>query len=564
MASSANYAAMNYGELLNTKTAYSWAIGYHIDPLIKAKRLEEMVNITRVYVTAMNGYDATREEILACLETVGMNENHMLSFQHKTDEKTPPVNVDTCQATGERTLSLPEPGEDNMDDIDVNANWDVLAGDATQEDEDSESSSSSEGEPRSGVLEEKDSRDDHIEAESSDDKVAGGTEDIEAEETTNAETRENTLVEEAIEMMRALPAPEDVNVNAPYYVEAIFAYGDTANPGYSNPEWRNMGRKDLEDFRDASLNYEKLFLKHEVVLSTDDYLIVNESMNSIKVRMYHFPEGGLAETEAAKQYGGICYTVNETEVKEVKFKESLLKKAIKKAKEISSTIGVQADIPFYDRFTFKKDYKQVELRGEPRRFLEDAENLPIIMSSFETYARLLNERSVVLSKDNCVAATALGETIYVVLFNIPVKKEERKARRKSKPATNNTAESKTKELETGPSSAQSVKTPILKAVEMTKTLPLGNDTDDSIPYFVQRDYFISEDEEVIPKGRPFSKQLSDDADVAGLKKRYRRFAKTMKASAIVSTDEYTAYIWNEGRSLTVFYYNTNTQAETAN
>ena len=509
-----------------------------------------MVNITRVYVTAMNGYDATREEILACLETVGMNENHMLSFQHNPDDKTPPVNVDTCQATGERTLSLPEPGEDNMDDIDVNANWDVLAGDATQEDEDSESSSSSEGEPRSGVLKEKDSRDDHIEAESSDDKVAGGTEDIEAEETTNAETRENTLVEEAIEMMRALPAPEDVNVNAPYYVEAIFAYGDTANPGYSNPKWRNMGRKDLEDFRDASLNYEKLFLKHEVVLSTDDYLIVNESMNSIKVRMYHFPEGGLAETEAAKQYGGICYTVNETEVKEVKFKESLLKKAIKKAKEISSTIGVQADIPFYDRFTFKKDYKQVELRGEPRRFLEDAENLPIIMSSFETYARLLNEGSVVLSKDNCVAATALGETIYVVLFNIPSQKKKRGVRKKSEPAAKDNSVPEEHPL-------------ITKAVEMTKALPVGKSTDANDPYVIQYNLAITEDGVLIPRGNPFSKNVKDREELVKERRNHERFAKRLKANYLVSNDNYTAFFWNDSKSLMVFYYNAKDKATPA-
>ena len=32
---------------------------------------------------------------------------------------------------------------------------------------------------------------------------------------------------------------------------------------------------------------------------------------------------------------------------------------------------------------------------------------------------------------------------------------------------------------------------------------------------------------------------------------------------LVSTDDYTAFIWNEGKNLTVFYYNTRDKKEAA-
>ena len=37
----------------------------------------------------------------------------------------------------------------------------------------------------------------------------------------------------------------------------------------------------------------------------------------------------------------------------------------------------------------------------------------------------------------------------------------------------------------------------------------------------------------------------------------------MKANDPVSTDDYTAYFWNEGKNLSVFYYNTKGLAATA-
>lgn len=67
MANTADYSAMNYGELIATKNACNWALAI-INPLLPKKRLEEMSKITHAYVTAMTGFLATKDEILDCLD----------------------------------------------------------------------------------------------------------------------------------------------------------------------------------------------------------------------------------------------------------------------------------------------------------------------------------------------------------------------------------------------------------------------------------------------------------------------------------------------------------------
>ena len=551
MVNQANYAAMSYDELVTLNFAFLLAVG-EIKPLMMKKRAEEMDAHTDEYVAKMNNYGASKAEIMSCLEKKVMREVPFGPLDHQdVNDQTPTEEEKDNQDKGESVLALPESCENTMGDVDR----DLLVGGSTKEGVDKVSSSSSEGESHPVISEDRAAESSQTEEVPSDVVAIGETAISVSEETSGSETGQRTLEEDVIESMKALPAPEDVNVKAPYYVEADFAYGDTANPGYSNPTWRNMGKKDLEDFRDASVGYYRLFLKKEVLASTDDYLIIRDSLQSIKVRMYHIPDD-YVETDIPALSTGKCYAVSETDVKQKKFTVALLKKAIKKAKETSSTIGIPADVPFYDRFSFKKDYKQVVLRGDPRRFFEEADTLPVIMSSFETYARLISENFTVLSKDNCVAATDNSSTIYVVNFNMPVKKKERKARRKSEPATKKVAEPEKKDQETSPSSAQNVKTPIQKAVEMTKSLPLSAGTDNNAPYFVQREFSITESGDVVPTARPFSKNVSGEDELAGHRRSHRRFAKTMKASIIVSTDDYTAYIWNEGKYITVFYYNT--------
>ncbi|MBQ6311198.1 MAG: hypothetical protein IJK74_06590 [Bacteroidales bacterium] len=52
-------------------------------------------------------------------------------------------------------------------------------------------------------------------------------------------------------------------------------------------------------------------------------------------------------------------------------------------------------------------------------------------------------------------------------------------------------------------------------------------------------------------------------ELAQFRKSHLKFAKMMKAINPVSTEEYIAYLWNEGKNVSVFYYNTKDRIKTA-
>lgn len=553
MANSANYAAMNYGELLNTKNAFTWAIGFHIDPLLKTKRLEEMEKITRAYVTAMNGYDATREEIIACLEKVGMKESHMFSSPRK-DDQTPSVNAGIRQNDGKSHLALPSP-ESSKSDLSVNADRESPEGDSSENDEaaeDDSAASSPEGDSHPIITENKDGVDKQMEPKSEDVVDALATVEQDSSDTNNMTPGMQAFVDEALEVLKALPAPDDIDVNAPYYVEGDFAYGDFARPGYSKPTWRNMGKTDLEAFRSATEKYEKLFLKHEVLASTDDYLVISESLNSIKVRMYHFPEEYRDGSESITTNDNSCHDLSKDEMKRRKMWVSLMRKAIKQAKEQSFSDGTDANTPFYDRYKFGRDGKILNLCGDRVRCYEDADTLSELMPSFETYARLYRRGSLVVSKDNCVANVSNG-IIYLVLFNIPT--QENKKRVAKKPTS--VAKDITVVEESAPvsnvSTDQIVSNVIIKATEMSRALPVSKGTDVNTPYYVQQEYVISNDGGLFPTGKTFSTNFSIDT-LDKNKASHRKLASAMKASALVSGNDYTAFVWNNGKNVCVYSY----------
>ena len=97
---------------------------------------------------------------------------------------------------------------------------------------------------------------------------------------------------------------------------------------------------------------------------------------------------------------------------------------------------------------------------------------------------------------------------------------------------------------------------IIKAVEMTKALPICNGTDVNAPFFIQCEFSVMGDGELFQTGKPFIKDVSGEEELGKIKRNHLRFAKTMKAVNPVSTERYTAYFWNEGKNLSVFYYNT--------
>ena len=103
---------------------------------------------------------------------------------------------------------------------------------------------------------------------------------------------------------------------------------------------------------------------------------------------------------------------------------------------------------------------------------------------------------------------------------------------------------------------------IEKAVEMAKSRGVGMMTDGNAPYFVQDEFKVTEKGELERAIRPFSRNIRLD-EFDSFKESHRKRAQTYKASYVSCTDDYTAYIIDEGKTVCVFYYNTKGMATTA-
>ena len=539
MVNSANYASMSYGELVTINFALHLAIG-EVKPLVEIKKQEEMAVHTQEYVAKMKRYCATKEEILANIEKemVETTPNYSTT-QHDVDDQAPIEDSENDQEKGEEVLALPSPTTSIMDDIDLYEYWESLAQGAPQEDE-----------SQSATPEHEEGERNLTELESVESVVVPVTDEAEPSTPIVPETSEPTLVEKVIEMTKTLPVPQGIDVNSPYFVERIFKSDLTHNGTHG----RNLSVKDLDAFRSASYKYVTLFLKEDVLVSTDEYLVSKEDDDSIKVKMYCFPE---ENSEVSKTLEPTTISdnncVSEETLKELKKKNSRLKKAIKLAKEYSFSDETDAQTPFYDKYIFTLGRKnKLELKKERIRVYEDVTTLTELMPAFETYARLFNERYMVLSKDNCVAATP-SETIYLVLFNIPAQKQKRHVTRKSKSVNKDVQTAEESPLVSDVSTDQVASRVISQAVKMTRALPVSKGTDVNTPYYIQQEYVITKDGDLFPEGKSFSTNISIDT-LEKNKSSHRKLASAMKASALVCEKDFTAYIRNGGKNVCVYSY----------
>ena len=536
MVNQANYAVMSYNELVTLKFAYLLAEG-DITPLIDKKRTEEMERHTDEFVELMDNYGASKDELLALIEKKALRDKpYGPARSQKVDEQTPTANTEDYQEKGESVLALPAPSmvvDEQTQTVD------------TEDYQDNDESTITLPEHSLSTM------DDEDEPNSSDAIDEQETEGTKTEKTISLDAAEKTFVDEAVEIMKTLSLPENVKSQEPYYMTCDFSCGDNGEFGHSDPLGENMSRKDLEDYRVAYEKFIRLFEKKKVIASTDDYIAYIDGNETYTVSIYHFPEEKGCGRDRFDTPPGSYVNMTENEIRDLQRKNNLLKKAIKKAKEYSFSDETDINTPFYDRYKFSTRLStRVDLLGDRCRCYEDTSILSELMPAFETYATLFkNRRCVVLAKDNCVAAMDY-ETIYLVLFNIPGQKKKVAANKKKGKDTQET-KPVTKE-----DPAPVVDSLILKAVEMTKVLPAVNGKDVNAPYFVQCDFSVMGDGELFQKGKPFIKDVSGEEELGKLKRNHLRFAKTMKAVNPVSTERYTAYFWNEGKNLSVFYYNT--------
>ena len=100
------------------------------------------------------------------------------------------------------------------------------------------------------------------------------------------------------------------------------------------------------------------------------------------------------------------------------------------------------------------------------------------------------------------------------------------------------------------------------AVEMTKSRGVGMMTDKTAPYFVQDEFKVTDAGELQRTIRPFSRNIRVD-EFDSFKESHRKRAQTYNASYVSSTDDYTAFIIDGGKTVCVFYYNTKGMADAA-
>lgn len=532
MVNQANYAAMSYNELVTLNFAYLLAEG-DIKPLIDNKRTEEMERHTDEFVKLMDNYGASKDELLALIEKKALRDKpYGPTRSQNVDEPTPTANTEDYQDKGESVLALPKSFQ-------------------TTETEDSATT------PVAETIDVEDQNNDadldgSKEEDSSDEEDTSVQKDsTSADVSTDLDTTPTPiLVEAVIEIAKRGRIPDDIDVNSPYFVVYTICHDTEGNLWREDISGRNLDAKDLESFRTAHKTHVRLFRKKEVMMSTKDYLVYREDNNKIKVTFYHLTEqdGNGVESSAPKvdSYSNqIPYDVTV----DLHKTHRRMRRAIEKAKEYSASIGSSSS-PYYDKYIFHDNNATVELNGNPERVIEDEETLIEIKAAFETFARHLNAGTVLISEDNCVVAK-VNDKIYLVLFNFhgqtkestPVKKKRRKAIKEINPKTKDTVTPTEDPL-------------IIKAVEMTKALPICNGTDVNAPFFIQCEFSVMGDGELFQKGKPFIKNVSGEDELGKLKRNHLRFAKTMKAVNPVSTEHYTAYFWNEGKNLSVFYYNT--------
>ena len=531
MVNSANYAAMSYNELVTIKMAFHLAL-LEVTPLIEKKRAEEIATHTHEYVAIMNNYGSSKAEILTCLERAVLRETPYGPFT--------PQDVDDQTARRDSESMRWDESPSNVSYLLLPAPKDADTTDSNETSQDDEKNLS-EAIPTEVV-------------------EAHETNEPESDVTITTKTKEQFLAEQALEAVGKEPIPNYIDVQTPYFIENEIRMKEDGTVYFSTTrKGRNLGIKDLETFRSAVEKYESLFMKRKVLVSTDDYLVAYNGGETVYVYRYHSPEGYVIQEGPSAEES----IVSGSKLEALKRTNAFLNKAIKKAKELSALGEPETNRSFYDRYIFNHHgCNRLDLRGDRERYYENVAMLKEILPAFETYVGLCDNQFRVLAKDNCIAAMGTDH-VFVVMFNIPSqdKTEEHITKRrgrpkKSVPAANEALVFEESKAITSTSTIQTVDDLILEAVDLTRSMPLTNGTDANRTYYLQSSFSVTNEGALIYSGKPFSSNVSLD-DLDRCQRKHEKYARTMKASKIVAADGYTAFVSNDGKTITVYYYFTN-------
>ena len=97
------------------------------------------------------------------------------------------------------------------------------------------------------------------------------------------------------------------------------------------------------------------------------------------------------------------------------------------------------------------------------------------------------------------------------------------------------------------------KTLVEKAVELAKTLPVADGIDVNEPYFVTYEFAVSKKGELTLDADTFGRNESVE-NLESIKAEKKGFAKSLYATDVFSSEDCTAYMWYEGKYITVNIY----------
>lgn len=97
------------------------------------------------------------------------------------------------------------------------------------------------------------------------------------------------------------------------------------------------------------------------------------------------------------------------------------------------------------------------------------------------------------------------------------------------------------------------KTLVEKAVELAKTLPVADGIDVKEPYFVNYEFAVSKKGKLTLDADTFGRNESVEK-LKAIRAEKKGFAKTLHATDVISTEDCIAYMWYDGKYITVDFY----------
>ena len=110
-------------------------------------------------------------------------------------------------------------------------------------------------------------------------------------------------------------------------------------------------------------------------------------------------------------------------------------------------------------------------------------------------------------------------------------------------------------------SAPVEKTLVEKAIELAKTLPVADGIDVNEPYFVTYDFAVSKKGELTQDTETFGRNETTEM-LSTIKAEVMGNAKSLHATDVVANDDCTAYMWYDGKNITVTFYSTSIKGRT--